>query len=381
MSTAVRTYRTASRGGSNPAALQPASSPRALLSQAHAESANHLPAALQHRLQSQLGHDFGHVRVHAGPRSADAADAMGARAYTLGRDVHLGRAAAGLGAAERDSLLAHEAIHTVQQGGTGVAPTGALGVGQPGDAAEREAQSLAAHGGPARIRHAVSPRVQCDLMDEHKLVDGKFKMGLKTEQHAGAKSGMKGTIKFTPDAKAPDAASIRLLQIVRVEDVDAGKDLEWTGAEADRNKVRTTEDKTAGVQPGFFVDHSAAAANPRTAKADKAVSAYYRDYWPNATHSQDGSKAGTTVNAASLWDYPGSTGKMKFTFETVAMGADKSYAYGAVHWGFTLTDPANGTVASEFSNAMNFPSANVGAAQKAFDVFYKNPGTPGAPTT
>ena len=376
MSTAVRIHGPAPRGGSSPAVAR-----RALLGRAHAESAGLLPAALQHRLRSQLGHDFGHVRVHAGPRSADAADAMGARAYTLGRDVHLGRAATNLGAAERDRLLAHEAIHTVQQGGARIAPTGALGFGQPDDAAEREAQSLAAHGGPASIRQSVSPRVQCDLMDEHKLVDGKFKMGLKAEQHAGAKSGMKGTIEFTPDAKAPDATSIRLLQIVRVEDLDAGKDLQWTGAEADRNKVQTSEDKKAGVQAGFFVDHSAGAANPRTAKADKAVSAYYRDYWPNATHSQDGSKAGTTVQAASLWDYPGSTGKMKFTFETVAMGVDKSYPYGAVQWGFTLTDPAHGTVANEFSKAMNFPSANVGAAKRAFDVFYKNPGTPDAPTT
>jgi hypothetical protein len=306
---------------------------------------------------------------------------MGARAYTLGRDVHLGRAAAALGAAEHERLLAHEAIHTVQQGGARVMPAAGQGFGQPGDAAEREAQSLAAQSGPARIRHSVSPRVQCDLMDEHKLVDGKFKMGLTTESHAGAKSGMSGTIKFTAGAKAPDATSIRLLQIVRVEDVDAGKDYGWTGAEADRDKVKTTEDKKAGVQPGFFVDHSAAIANPRTAKADKAVSPYYRDYWPNATSSQDGSKVGATVKEASLWDYPGANAKMKFTFETVAMGVDKSYPYGAAHWGFTLTDPAKGTVANEHSKAEDYPSATFGAAKKAFDVFYKNPGTPDAPTT
>ncbi|WP_326538123.1 eCIS core domain-containing protein [Pseudorhodoferax sp.] len=366
---------------SHAAAQQPAWSPRALLGRARAETASPLPAALQQRLQSRLGHDFGHVRIHAGPRSAAAADAMGARAYTLGCDVHLGRAAAGLDPAARERLLAHEAIHTVQQGAAAVAPSGVLGFGQPGDAAEREAQALAVHGGPARIRQSVSPRVQCDLTDGHELIDGKFKMGLKKEEHAGAKSGLKGTIKFTADAKAPDAASIRLLQIVRVEDLDAGKDWEWTGAEADRNKVRTTEDSKAGVQPGFFVDHSAAAANPRTAKADKAVSPYYRDYWPNATNSQDGSKAGATVTEASLWDYPGANRKMKFTFETVAMGVDKSYTYGVVHWGFTLTDPAKGTVADEFSKARNLPSANVGAAKKAFDVFYKNPGTPDAPTT
>lgn len=379
MSFALPTHAPATR--SRAAAQRPAASPHALLGRAHAEAASPLPAALQQRLQRRLGHDFGHVRIHAGPRSADAAAAMGARAYTLGRDVHLGRAAAGLGPAAREQLLAHEAIHTVQQGSAAVAPRGTLEVGQHGDAAEREARALAAHGGPARIRQAVSPRVQCDLTDEHDLIDGKFKMGLKKEEHAGAKSGLKGTIKFTADSKAPDAASIRLLQIVRVQDLDAGKDWEWTGTEADRNKVKTTEDTKAGVQPGFFVDHSAAAANPRAAKADKAVSAYYRDYWPNATNSQDGSKAGATVTQASLWDFPGANRKVKFTFETVAMGVDKSYPYGAVHWGFTLTDPAKGTVANEFSRATDFPSATVGAAKKAFDVFYKNPGTPDAPTT
>ncbi|HVR51579.1 MAG TPA: DUF4157 domain-containing protein, partial [Pseudorhodoferax sp.] len=342
----------------------------------------------QQRLHSRLGHDFGQVRVHAGPHSASAAAAMGARAYTLGQDVHLGHGAASMGSAERERLLAHEAIHTVQQGAAPVTPGAGVRLGQAGDAAETEAHALAALGAPAagrappaRIRQQVAPQLQRDLTAEHKLVDGAFKMGLKTESHAGASSGMSGTIKFTPGAKAPDATRIRMLQIVRVEDVDAGKDYEFPGTEADRNKVRTTEDKAAGVQPGFFVDHFAAVANPRTAKADKAVSPYYRDYAPNATKSQDGSKLGSTVQEASLWDYPSANAKMKFTFETVAMGADKAYPYGAVQWGFTLTDPAKGTVANEFSKATDFPSATVGAAKKAFDVFYKNPGTANAPTT
>ncbi len=74
-----------------------------------------LDPALGRSLGSRLGADFSGVRVHADAAAADAAHAMGARAYTYGSDVAFGRRAwapntgAGLG------LLAHELTHVAQQ--------------------------------------------------------------------------------------------------------------------------------------------------------------------------------------------------------------------------------------------------------------------------
>jgi hypothetical protein len=209
--------------------------------------------------------------------------------------------------------------------------------------------------------------------------DGTFTLDLKTQSNPGATSGMKGTIKFLPSATSYDSASIRLLQIVRLEDLTTGKEYVWTGGEADRNKAQTTEDKANSVQPGFFVDHSAAAASPRAAKGDAAVSPYYRDYWPNAANSQDGSKQGKTIKEASLWDYPGWSEKCRFTFETAAKSPTHGYVYASLHWGFTISDGALGKVENEHAKAERAPSKTFGAAVKAFDEFYKNPGASTAP--
>jgi hypothetical protein len=73
-----------------------------------------LEPPLRRRMESQLGHDFSDVRVHADARAADSARAVGALAYTVGRDVVLGGGGAG-----GERLLAHELAHVVQQRGSG----------------------------------------------------------------------------------------------------------------------------------------------------------------------------------------------------------------------------------------------------------------------
>lgn len=61
-----------------------------------------------------FGHDFSHVRVHAGPESARAAADLGTSAYAMGEHIVLGNQVASLGPAARQSLLAHELAHVVQ---------------------------------------------------------------------------------------------------------------------------------------------------------------------------------------------------------------------------------------------------------------------------
>lgn len=364
------------------------------LQHAATESAGALDPALRARLEAGLARDFSSVRVHSGPQSARAAERMGARAYTLGNDIHLGAEAQALSSGERNHLLTHEAVHTVQQGGGRVAPHADLGVSSPNDAAEVEAEGIAqalhAHSpslalrdslrsAPLAIARRLGPQLQRDLTDTLPVAGGEFKMDLKTESHPGGTNGMSGTIKFKANAKAPDSTNIRLLQVVRDQDLTTGKDYVWTGGEANRNKMMTAEDKSRGVEGGFFVDHSAAAASPRTKSADAPVSPYYRDYWPNATHSQDGSKKGPAIREASLWDAPGSAGNRQFSFETVAKATDTGHVYGTVMWGFTISDASKGKVEKERAVGRNVTLLTTDKAIEKFNEFYRNPGASTAP--
>jgi hypothetical protein len=92
--------------------------------------------ALPHRdtIQRSFGrHDIGHVSAHVGGVASEAADTMGAQAYTIGHHVAF-RSAPDLHTA------AHEAAHVVQQRG-GVQLRN--GVGAAGDTYERHADAVA----------------------------------------------------------------------------------------------------------------------------------------------------------------------------------------------------------------------------------------------
>ncbi len=74
-------------------------------------------------MEARLGHDFSQVRIHADGQAAASAQAVNARAFTVGRDVVFGPGEYAPGSWEGQRLLAHELVHVVQQGKTGsVAP-------------------------------------------------------------------------------------------------------------------------------------------------------------------------------------------------------------------------------------------------------------------
>jgi hypothetical protein len=79
-----------------------------------------LDAGVRARMEPRLGADLGKVRVHDDGASATAAEAMGARAFTVGNHIHFGAGQLAAGTREGDRLLAHELTHVVQ--GTGRAP-------------------------------------------------------------------------------------------------------------------------------------------------------------------------------------------------------------------------------------------------------------------
>jgi hypothetical protein len=62
-----------------------------------------------------FGHDFSHVRVHAGQRAARVARSLGARAFATGPDIVFAAGAYSPGTQQGRWLLAHELAHVVQQ--------------------------------------------------------------------------------------------------------------------------------------------------------------------------------------------------------------------------------------------------------------------------
>ncbi len=66
-------------------------------------------------MEARIGHDFSGVRVHTDARAAASAREVGARAYTVGRDLAFGTGEYRPGTTVGRRLLAHELTHVAQQ--------------------------------------------------------------------------------------------------------------------------------------------------------------------------------------------------------------------------------------------------------------------------
>jgi uncharacterized protein DUF4157 len=376
-----------------------------LARRASSEAGRGLEDSVRAPMEDALGEDLGHVRVHTGPASDAASESFGARAYTVGSDIYLGAEARRGSEGERNRLLAHEAVHTVQQGGQPASLQGKLSVSHPEDGPEVEAERIAASVmsraagvgyspslalrnqmrtttvAPQTVSRVVGPLVQRDLKGPHKLPEGTFTMNMKEVSNAGGDNGMFGTISFKADTtKAPDSKNIRLLQVAKVVNLTTGKDHLYTGSEANRNKVMTPSG-IPGVQPGFFVDVVHANRSPRTKKTDPDVSPYYIEDYKSLgiAENKDGSKQGKTVTEASLRDFPHWNVNSEFSFETVAKDADSGHVYGTVMWGFTISDAAKGKVEKQRAVGREVTLKSTDIAIEKFNEFYKNKGSSTAP--
>jgi CubicO group peptidase (beta-lactamase class C family) len=116
----------------------------AAVERAASSSGAPLPGALRERFESSLGADLSGVRLHTGEASAEAAGAVGAKAYTVGNDIHFGAGHYDPSSSDGLFLIAHEVAHTVQQQGGAPHRQNKLEVSTPGDAAEVEADRAAA---------------------------------------------------------------------------------------------------------------------------------------------------------------------------------------------------------------------------------------------
>ena len=133
-----------------------------------------LDTATRVNMESRFGHDFSSVRVHSGPRAAASAEAIGARAYTSGRNIVAG--AKGLSPA----VLAHELTHVIQSGGGDPTPRT---IGAANSAVEREADRASVHAAPvagaANVIHPYrdSSSFNFGADDTATLVEQEYKKG------------------------------------------------------------------------------------------------------------------------------------------------------------------------------------------------------------
>jgi len=104
-----------------------------------------LEAPVRQRMEASFGADFSDVRVHTGGSAAASAQAVDARAYTVGNEIVLGDGQAP-GSPAHERTLAHELTHVVQQRSgpvEGTPTAGGISVSDPADRFERAAETTA----------------------------------------------------------------------------------------------------------------------------------------------------------------------------------------------------------------------------------------------
>lgn len=98
-----------------------------------------LHTSLRTSMEVRFGHDFGPVRVHTDAKSAKSARAVGAMAYTVGRDIVFGADQFKSGSLEGQRLLAHELTHVIQQHGATAEDSSSLKLDEPSACTEDQA--------------------------------------------------------------------------------------------------------------------------------------------------------------------------------------------------------------------------------------------------
>jgi Domain of unknown function (DUF4157) len=117
-------------------------------------------------LEPRFGHDFSRVRVHNDTRAAESAKAVGAFAYTVGRNIAFGDGQYAPRSIAGQRLLAHELTHVVQQASAPPETQKQVLVGRTNDPSEREAhlaaESVARGAGRISVQHQVPLTLQRD---------------------------------------------------------------------------------------------------------------------------------------------------------------------------------------------------------------------------
>lgn len=305
-----------------------------------------LPHAAQ--IQKAFGsHDISHVRAHQDSRAAEAARAIGARAYTSGEDV------AFAGSPDLHTA-AHEAAHVVQQR-AGVQLSG--GVGEAGDAYERHADAVADAVAGGRSAEALldqmAPSGSRSLGIQRKVLQrapidtnfGKFDTTKYDSVGAsGSEYGVDIVVTFDPEPTKVDAKKIGLTQSVRSYLAGSSVFIEPSRRErlvpSGTGEGREIDRTTLGAYSNPLY-----AANVPGAKDKLGDTPTVAGWGQHGWHYADSS--GTHHQIAKLIDrptLPGRGNNAGQTFETVALaveGTQSGTYMGSVSWGWSVD--ASGT--------------------------------------
>ncbi len=212
-------------------------------------SGNELPAKVRQPLESQFDADFSQVRVHNDRPAAEAANALGARAFTVGRHIAFNEGEFKPTSPAGQRLLAHELTHVVQQSGAGTGRAAFkrdAGAEHEADtAADRALQGLAVQAGA--VSKSSSPRIQAD--DKKPDAGG----GKADDAQKAAAQQPAGTT-VTVVMRAPDdqytkdvtdyAKNTLKEQVIEVDNIDEAADK--VAEYAKKNKVKVTNVRIIG---------------------------------------------------------------------------------------------------------------------------------------
>jgi Domain of unknown function (DUF4157) len=131
-------------------------------------------------MEQQLGASLGDVKIGTGGESAAAAKQLGARAFTVGNEVHFAAGEYAPGTKQGDQLIAHELTHVVQGQRSGV---------------QRKADADGEHDGPQVSNPDEPAEKEADAVSE----------GVADKLHGGGEKHDKGDAKQKDEAKEKDA--------------------------------------------------------------------------------------------------------------------------------------------------------------------------------
>jgi peptidoglycan/xylan/chitin deacetylase (PgdA/CDA1 family) len=113
-------------------------------------------------MESRFGRDLSQIRVHADPRAAQAARAVGALGFAVGTRAVFGAGAYSPATNRGRNLIAHELAHATQQAAP--APTAPLRIAPEQSRSEREAEDVAAAAAQGRAHGRPAPApTECGL--------------------------------------------------------------------------------------------------------------------------------------------------------------------------------------------------------------------------